>query len=259
MTADILAILGLGGGLTLGQGVVVAIVAVAASIVTAVAGVGGAIVLSFALTPILGPAALVQTISVAMLVNNLTKINVYRRGIDWSQCLFVIAFAAPGCIVGSLIYAQLSERTITLVLGAFLIGIVIFKWLLPGRTGVWPRWVVAVAALVYGTLTGTTIGGGILLLPILMGTGLTGIALIGTDAAVGFAMHLVKTAVFGTSGVLTAQYAVIGVLIGVVMIPGAYVARWILQRTPLKVHERILDAVIIAGGLSFLVHAAAKG
>lgn len=257
MTADILALLGLGGGLTLAQGVIVALVAMAASIITAVAGVGGAIVLSFALTPILGPAALVQTISVAMLVNNLTKINVYRRGIDWAQCLFVVAFAAPGCVIGSLIYAQLSERTITIVLGAFLIGIVIVKWLLPSSTGIWPRWLVAAAAFVYGTLTGTTIGGGILLLPILMGTGLTGMALIGTDAVCGFAMHLVKTAVFGTSGVLTPQYATIGVLIGIVMIPGAYIARALLQRMPLKVHERIIDAVIIVGGLSFLVHAAA--
>jgi uncharacterized protein len=40
-----------------------------------------------------------------------------------------------------------------------------------------------------------------------------------------------------------------------VMIPGAYIARAILKRMPLKVHERIIDAVIIAGGLSFLVRA----
>jgi uncharacterized membrane protein YfcA len=252
---NLLASLGLEGTISLAQALMIAGVALGASVITAIAGVGGAIVLSFVLTPILGPAALVQTISVAMLINNLTKINVFRKGIDWSQCLFVVACAAPGCVIGSLIYSSLSERAITILLGVFLIAIVIFKWWLPQDTGRWPRWVVGCASFVYGVLTGTTIGGGILLLPILMGTGLTGMALIGTDAACGLAMHLVKTTVFGSNGVLTLQYAVIGALIGIVMIPGAYIARAILRRMPLKVHERIIDGVIVIGGLGFLARA----
>src|SRR5262249_39742060 len=150
---------------------------------------------------------------------NLTKINVFRKGIDWAQCLFVVACAAPGCVLGSLIYSALSERAITILLGVFLIGIVLFKWLLPGDIERWSKAAVASSSLLYGTLAGTTIGGGILLLPILMGTGLTGMALIGTDAAVGLAMHIVKTIVFGSNGVLTAQYAAIGGLIGIAMIP----------------------------------------
>lgn len=255
MIASMLAGLGLAGTIAWTQALLIAAVALAASIITAIAGVGGAIVLSFVLTPVLGPAALVQTISVAMIINNATKINVFRRGIDWAQCLFVTACAAPGCIVGSLIYSRLSEWAITVVLGVFLIGIVVFKWLLPEETRRWPKPVVAGASFTYGVLTGTTIGGGILLLPILMSTGLTGMALIGTDAACGLAMHIVKTVVFGSNGVLTPQYAVIGVLIGIVMIPGAYIARAILKRIPLKVHERIIDSVIIVGGLSFLARA----
>lgn len=258
MMQSLLASIDLGSVMGWGQALLLAAVALGASIITAVAGVGGAIVLSFVLTPILGPAALVQTISVAMLINNLTKINVFRKGIDWAQCLFVVTCAAPGCVIGSLVYSSLSERTITIVLGVFLIGLVVFKWLLPGDIGRWPKPVVAISSFVYGVLTGTTIGGGILLLPILMGTGLTGMALIGTDAACGLAMHVVKTVVFGTNGVLTAQYAVIGALIGFVMIPGAYIARAILRTMPLKVHERIIDAVIILGGLSFLARAIAS-
>ena len=122
MTQNLLASLGLVGGIGAAQALLIAVVALAASIITAIAGVGGAIVLSFVLTPVLGPAALVQTISVAMIINNLTKINVFRKGIDWAQCLFVVGCAAPGCAIGSLIYSSLSERAITIVLGVFLIG-----------------------------------------------------------------------------------------------------------------------------------------
>ena len=238
--------------ISVAQAVVLAVVALAASTITAIAGVGGAIVLQFALTPIIGVAALVQTISVAMIVNNITKVNVFAKGIDWANCAFVTAWAAPGCIIGSLIYSQLDERAITIILGVFLVALVVLKRLLPSDFGLWPRAMIMGSAFVYGILAGTTIGGGILLLPILMGTGLTGMALIGTDAAVGLAMHIVKTIVFGTTKVLTAHYAMIGILIGLVMIPGAFIARWILQRMPLKVHAAIIDAVIILGGLSFL-------
>ena len=211
--------------------------------------------MSFVLAPVLGAAALVQTISVAMLVNNLTKINVFRKGIDWSTCALVVACAAPGCVVGSLFYSSLDERAITILLGAFLVGIVIVKWMMPEETGVWSKPAIAGMSFVYGVLSGSTVGSGIILLPIMRGSGLAGMPLIGTDAAAGFAMHIVKTGVFSQTGVLTQQYVVIGILIGLVMIPGAYIARWLLQRMPVKVHERIMDAVVIGGGVSFLARA----
>ena len=69
-----------------------------------------------------------QTISVAMLINNLTKINVFRKGIDWAQCLFVVTCAAPGCVIGSLIYSSLSERTITIVLGDQVTSVSVREW-----------------------------------------------------------------------------------------------------------------------------------
>lgn len=245
----------LSGLLSLGQALGVAAVALLASTITAIAGVGGAIVLSFVLAPILGVAALVQTISVAMIVNNITKVSVFAKGIDWRTCGFVTACAAPGCLIGSLIYSRLNEAAITIILGVFLVLLVVLKRLMPPDLGTWSRPAIAGGAFVYGALTGSTIGGGILLLPILMGTGLTGMALIGTDAAVGFAMHIVKTTVFGSTRVLTPQYAAIGVLIGLVMIPGAFIARAILARMPLSVHAVIIDTVIVAGGLSFLARA----
>ena len=245
----------LAASISLVQALVLAVVALAASTITAIAGVGGAIVLQFALTPIIGVSALVQTISVAMIVNNITKVNVFAKGIDWASCAFVTACAAPGCLIGSLIYSQLDERAITIILGVFLVVIVVLKNVMPSDFGLWPKPMIVGSAFVYGVLAGTTIGGGILLLPILMGTGLTGMALIGTDAAVGLAMHIVKTIVFGSTRVLTAHYATIGVLIGLVMIPGAFIARAILRHMPLKVHAAIIDAVIILGGLSFLARA----
>jgi hypothetical protein len=38
-------------------------------------------------------------------------------------------------------------------------------------------------------------------------------------------------------------------LIGVVALPGAFLARAIVERMPMHIHAAILDAAVIAGGL----------
>jgi hypothetical protein len=118
-----------------------------------------------------------------------------------------------------------------------------------------PRGVVVAVAATYGLVAGTTIGGGILVLPILVGAGLGGMALIGTDAAIGLAIHFIKIVVFGSTQVLTPQLAVLGIVVGACMIPGTFIARWLLQRMPLAIHAVLVDAVILLGGLGFLVRA----
>jgi uncharacterized membrane protein YfcA len=37
-------------------------------------------------------------------------------------------------------------------------------------------------------------------------------------------------------------------LIGLVAFPGAFVAKWLVERMPLHVHTAILDAVVLLGG-----------
>jgi uncharacterized membrane protein YfcA len=104
----------------------------------------------------------------------------------------------------------------------------------------------------YGLLTGTTIGGGVLVIPALLGAGLTGMAVLATDAVIGLASLATKTVVFGSFDVLTPELLVIGCLLGLCMIPGTYLARWLVMRTPLHVHVAAMEAVVVLGACSFL-------
>ena len=63
---------------------------------------------------------------------------------------------------------------------------------------------------------------------------------------------ITKTIVFGSTALLDLKLLFTGLLIGLCTIPGAYAGRWIVRRTPLRVHTLILDGLIIIGGLFFL-------
>ncbi len=82
-----------------------------------------------------------------------------------------------------------------------------------------------VGAVGYGVVVGGTSGSGVILLSLLMACGLEGAAVIATDAVISIVTSLVKISVFGLAGVVTAQVLAFALLIGVIAIPGAFLAR----------------------------------
>jgi uncharacterized membrane protein YfcA len=81
-----------------------------------------------------------------------------------------------------------------------------------------------------------------------MASGLEGAAVIATDAAISIVIGIVKISVFGMNGVLTPQVIAFALLIGIVAMPGAFLAKAFVERMPVHVHTAILDAVVLFGG-----------
>ena len=104
-------------------------------------------------------------------------------------------------------------------------------------------------AVGYGVVVGGTSGSGVILLSLLMASGLEGAAVIATDAAISIVIGVVKISVFGMNGVLTPQVIAFALLIGIVVLPGAFLARAFVERMPVHVHTAILDAVVLLGGV----------
>jgi len=65
-------------------------------------------------------------------------------------------------------------------------------------------------------------------------------------------MGFAKVALFGGVARLDAQLAAAGLLIGLCTAPGAFVARWLMARIPLRVHTLLMEAVVLIGGAGFL-------
>ena len=75
------------------------------------------------------------------------------------------------------------------------------------------------------------------------------VGVIATDAAISIVIGVVKVSVFGLAGVLTAQVVAFALLIGIVALPGAFLAKAFVERMPVHVHTAILDAVVLLGGI----------
>ncbi len=79
--------------------------------------------------------------------------------------------------------------------------------------------------------------------------------LVGTVASIGFGLNVLKSVVFGFSPLLTPDLLLKGILIGLATVPGAFVGRWIVRSTPLRIHKVFMEVLILCGGLYFLYEA----
>ena len=240
---------------TLLQFAAVAAAAVAASIVGGVAGYGTGLLMPLVLVPIIGAQAVVPVIGLSALLTNGSRLVAYRTSFDRRKAALVGFAAIPFCIVSAYGYTLLSGPGAALVIGLVLIALVPLRRILMARFGDLSDRGLALAGAGYGALVGGTSGSGVVLLSILMAGGLEGAAVIATDAGVSLLIGCVKTLVFQTAGALPWSSWIMALLIGGCAIPGAFIARALTRRLSLTTHGRILDAVVVLGGVLLVAQA----
>jgi hypothetical protein len=60
---------------------------------------------------------------------------------------------------------------------------------------------------------------------------------------------VIKISVFGLAGAVSPQVLAFALLIGIVALPGAFLARAFVERLPVHIQTAILDVAVIAGGV----------
>jgi uncharacterized membrane protein YfcA len=86
-----------------------------------------------------------------------------------------------------------------------------------------------------------------------MAAGLSGRAVVATDAAVSVGLALVKTSTFQAFGALPLSSWIMALIVGFSATPGAFIARRLTEALPLKIHNAILDAAVVLGGTILIV------
>jgi uncharacterized protein len=234
------------------QMVLVALAAFSGSVTAGLSGMGGGMLLAVVVSPIVGIHALIPVMTITILFNHIARVSAFRREVNWRIARRVMVSALPLTVLGASVYAVLPARAVAIVLGLFVLIFVPARRLLGDSA--WqlsPAGLTGVGGL-FGFISGTAFGAGMILIPVLLGMGLSGAALVGTDAVIGLGILITKALTFSTLSVLSTDRVVFGAVIGLFTMPGVYLARWIIKRTSVRVHTAIIELVLILGGASFV-------
>jgi len=85
--------------------------------------------------------------------------------------------------------------------------------------------------------------------------GLISSAYVGTSAVGLGAIQIPKLIIFSTNELLTARVIILGVVLGLIGVFGAYMGKTILKRVPEKVFSRMITAMLLISGFMFLIRA----
>ena len=240
------------------QLLLVAGVALFASILGGVAGYGTGALMPLILVPMVGAEQVVPIIALAGLLTNFGRTLAFLKFVDWRRVRLVMLGAILPCLVTAYGYTLLTGKGAQIVIGTMLMLTVPLRYMLRRRQMLLRDRGLIFGAAGFGALMGGTVGAGVILLSLLMATGLAGSAVIATDAVLSIVLGISRLIVFGVAGAINGKTLAFAALIGVVAFPGAFLAKAFVARMPLHVHTAILDAVVLLGGAVMLIGALTK-
>jgi len=215
-------------------------------------GFGSGLIISAAMAPVVGVEAVVPVISVVMLITNASRVWIYFASLDLRRAGILLTTSIPASIVGAYFYVNLDVGLVSVLLGAVLLAAIPLNRYLRGRKLTMGNPMLAGTGLVFGFLTSNIVGAGVLLPPILLGVGLTGTAVIATDAALAVGTSLFKVIAFGALDALTLQLTLAGALMGLCTVPGTWVAGWVIRNTHARIHTAVIEFFIVVAAVMFL-------
>lgn len=215
-------------------------------------GMAGGVVMAAILAHPIGIKAAVPVMTVALILSHLSRAIMYVRESDWSIAGRVLLFGAPTIIIGAVIFGMINPTVVEIVFASFLISSFPIKyWARRHQLTTGPK-LLAAASAVWGMLAGNVIGPGFFLAPFLLGTGMNRLTFVGTLATVTLVMNVLKMSVFGVTDLLNTDILLLGVLIGLITIPGNWLGRSLLKRMKDSDHRIIIDVLTVLMILNFI-------
>lgn len=223
-----------------------------AAVIGGMGGFGTGIMLTAVLTPLLGIKAVVPILAFAGILINVGRFWFYRRDADIATVKRVLPVALVFLLLGTQLYQHLPPGPLALTIGVIVLASVPARRFLAARSlTIGPRGVM-VGGGVFGFLNGVASGMGIVLVSMLLGAGLSGTAVLATDALITIVMDLARAAIFGRMALLSTEGVVLGIFIGCAALPGSWVASRLVQKLGAKLHIVFIEALIVLGGCSLL-------
>jgi len=206
--------------------------ALATSMLSAIVGMAGGIILLSVMLLFLDPLVAIPLHGVIQFVSNGSRTVIQRKHVRWSIIGSYCVLLLPMSIVGLHIARALSPPVARLLIGVFVLAATWVPGLLllgthPERSE--PRRRFVLLGGVVGTINMTVGATGPLIAPFFLNLGLSRQSLVGTKAASQTLGHLVKIAVFGFAGFAYPEYAPPLALLCVLVIAGTWIGSHLLE------------------------------
>lgn len=220
--------------------------------VSGIVGSGASIMLLPILVYQFGPQQAVPIMAIAGLLSNIGKVSAWWKTVDWRLFAAYSIPAVPAAAFGARTLLVLPPHLVEGALGVF------FLVMIPVRH--WMRrhsyrirvWQLCLCGAAIGFMSGIVSSTGPLSIPAFLAAGLTKGALLSTEAIASLAILISKVATFQTLGALPTDILFQGVIIGLSVMAGTYVGKFVVERMSLKAFEFLLDGLMALSGLSLL-------
>ncbi len=235
---------------------VVGAAALLSAFIGSVAGSGGSTVLLPVLVLYFGIRDAVPIITIANLSANLSRSVINRGEIVYPVVGWFMLGTVPASLLGAWLFTVTPPEILTRLLGALLISLVV--WRRVRQLGISPparrsaAWFLPLGTL-FGFLEGLMGSVGPLMAPFFLAYGLMRGAYIGTDAFVTSVMQGIKLGVFGGAQLVGAGILAAGLTLVPFMVLGTLLGKRMLARVSDSVFSILLELVLVAAGLNFLM------
>lgn len=229
-----------------------AVVAFLASVLSGIAGFGGAMIFLPVLVLTYGVRASVPILTVSVLLGNASRVYFNRRELDFNLVGWFSLGSLPLAILGSFVYVSLPTLWIKKGIGFFLLASVLVRHIHKDFQFK-QRWIFLPLGAVTGFLSALMGGVGPVSSPFFLAFGLTKEAFVGTEALCAVGMHLVKSVAYNRLNILNGQELLAGLSFGAVMSLGSYVAKKILDKMSRETFLILVEVMLVGIGLLMLV------
>src|SRR6195952_2261929 len=203
-----------------------------------------------------GPKEAVPIMAVAAVMANLSRILAWWREVDWRACAAYSVTGIPAAALGARTLLALPSHTVDVAIGLFLIAMVPLRHWLARHNFKLSLWHLAIGGALIGYITGIVVSTGPLSVPLFLFYGLSKGAFLATEAASSLGLYVSKSVTFQRFGALTPDVAIKGLIAGSSLMAGAFIAKRFVLKLDANVFRLVMDAIMLAAGLSMLWNAA---
>lgn len=230
----------------------VTLTAFLSSLLSGIAGFGGAMIFLPVLVAVYGARASVPILTVSVLMGNASRVYFNRKELNLKLVGLFSLGSIPFAILGSVLYVSLPALWIKKGIGLFLIVSVIFQRLYK-PIQIQNPWIFAPLGGASGFLSALVGGIGPFTAPFFLAFGLTKEAFVGTESLCAVGMHLTKSIAYYQLAVLNRKELGLGLMFGVVMSVASYSAKKALEKLSRERFIILVESLLVMIGLVMLI------